>query len=240
MIARTAVLAALLAAACPLMPAAVAQPVATAAHQSDLTDEATGIRLGLGAQQLAAAGLSAQQTSEVLEVLLEDLNGGARTSLSQADDALRTARRSLAALELATAGGQGDEGQLAARSAASAAVASCQASVDGALTGLFEAAISELSGAAQTRLTTMRSNLEQGVLVQFTVRSFDEGGDEWTALRAALNDERASAKSGLEANSACQVLLTEWRSNEAVAAAKANLDSNLTAIQAAWDATFTD
>jgi len=240
MIARTACLAALLAATCPPVLASTSPVVAVASDQEQLADQATSTRLGLGAEQLCAAGLTAQQSTAVLVALVDELDDGARTALSAADDALRAARRLLADLDLATEGGQGSESDLTALAAAQASVESCQASVELTLTTLFEAATSGLSESTQSGLATMRANLHEGVPVQFTVRSFDEGGEEWVKLRAALNDEAAAAKSGIAADADCLALLVDWRSNEAVASAKANLDSNLAAIQAAWDATFTD
>lgn len=240
MIARTATLAALLAAMCPFTTPVSAQPAVAVVAQTQLTDESTCTRLGLGAEQLAAAGLTTQQTGGLVEAFIAELEGGGRAALAEADSALLTARRSLAALTLATAGGQGDESEVAARLAAEAVAASCKSNVDAALTSLYEAATGVLSEATTSRLTTMRSNLDRGVPVQFTVRSFEEGGDEWVALRAALNDERCSAQSGLDSDTACQALLSTWRSNEAVATAKSNLDTNLAAIQTAWTASFAD
>ena len=68
----------------------------------------------------------------------------------------------------------------------------------------------------------------------------DRTETEWISLRDGLSNERIAARYGNEANGACQSLLSTARSNQTVAAAKANAVANLATVSAAWDTATLD
>lgn len=59
---------------------------------------------------------------------------------------------------------------------------------------------------------------------------------EWIGLNRALAHEKVCLDAGEELHATYATLLANVRADSAVAQAKANLDSNLAAVKAAWDA----
>lgn len=224
--------------------AADAQPVATGAEPGTLVVvetvsqalEVPVFRTGLTPQRLAAAGVSSGVINAVLNSAAECL--GDCIALEAADAAHSSARQTHHELQRLVTSGLGTDEEVTALTAAEAALASTASALDAVLASARSAGAAELTGGQQATLSSLYANRDRRLPTQFLVLELEDA--DWLTLRDALADEKAAPKLGLEPNTELQTFLTAKRADEAVAAAKANLDSNLTAIQAAWDATFTD
>lgn len=206
-------------------------------QMSTTTKRAALIRAGLGAEALAAAGLTSQQASTLVGHG-ESLLAGEPTRLSAADAAYSSARVTKDALERKIQSGLATQEEVASFASASSALASAEADRAAALASLVDAATASLSEGQRALLSTMHSNRERGLSPAFlTVNRTDA---EWLALRNALSNEVISARNGDEANATCQSLLSTVRANETVAAAKSAHDANLATVTSAWDSATSD
>jgi len=194
------------------------------------------LRTGLTPERLAAAGASSGVVNAVLNAAAEDL--GDCNALDSADATYSTARGARDTLERLVKSGLGTEEDVTALASAEAALTAAAAARDSILASARAAGAAELTSAQQATLTSLLSNCDRRLPIEFLVLDLEAA--DWLTLRNALDDEKAAPKLGLEPNAELQSFLTTKRAVAAVATAKANLDSNLAAIQAAWDATFTD
>ena len=206
-------------------------------QMSATTKRAALIRAGLGAEALAAAGLTSQQASTLVG-LGESLLAGEPTRVSAADAAYSSARVTKDTLERKIQSGLATQEEVTSYASATSALASAEADRVAALASLFDAATASLSQGQRTTLTAIHTNRERGLSVQYlTVTRTDA---EWLALRNALSNEVISARHGDEANATCQSLLSTVRANQTVAAAKSAHDANLATVTSAWDSATAD
>lgn len=215
----------------PVLEAQGQGALSTSAKQGAL------IRAGLDAEELAAAGLSAQQASTLVGHG-ESLLAGEPTRLSAADTAYSSARTAKDALERKIQSGLASPQEIASFSNATSAFASAEAERVAALASLFDAATAALSEGQRSVLSTIHANRERGLAPEFLTINRTEA--EWLALRNALSNERIAARNGDEPNAGCQSLLSAARSNATVAAAKSAHDANLAAIISAWNSATAD
>lgn len=190
------------------------------------------LRSGLGAEALAAAGLSAQETSSVVSAFSSAMSSQPG-ALEQADASYASARASKDALERKVRSGLATEQEVADLASATTALTSADASRAHVLDGWFHAATTNLAAGKVTALSTIQANASWKLPTQYLVKDRDQA--EWVAIRKALNNERICAKYEDEPNSDMQAALSSWRADANVAAAKSALDTNLSAVQSAWD-----
>ena len=92
----------------------------------------------------------------------------------------------------------------------------------------------ELTRAQATALSNLRANQSWHVPLEFKVSLRTQR--EWVAVRAAWQNEKVAADDEEEeVDAACQALLGDCRAEADVAAAKVRLDTDGTAVQAAWN-----
>ena len=82
-------------------------------------------------------------------------------------------------------------------------------------------------------MQAIRANAAWGLDTYFLVVDRTEPG--WVALRDALDEQRIAAKYDEAVSAESQAVLSAALADQAVAAAKTNLESGLAAVQAAWD-----
>ena len=208
-----------------------ARPPAAAAEGQEGAEVAL-IRAGLDGEALAAAGLSAQETTAVVTAFEEEW-GEAAAALAQADEGYASARVASDALTRKVASGLASQEEVAALAAAKTALTNAEAARTAAVDGLFEKATIDLAAAKTATLYAIRANRGQDLPVEFLVKSREH--TEWHALRKALSNERVCAKIGDEPDQAMQSALATWRADQKVAAAKTAVDTNGDAVKAAWD-----
>jgi len=194
------------------------------------------LRTGLTPERLAAAGAGSGVVNSVLNAAAEDL--GDCSVLDSADVACSAARETRDNLQRLVKSGLGTDADATALEAAETALTTATAARDAILGSARAAGAAELSSTQQATLSSLLSNQDRRLPIEFLVLDLEAA--DWITLRNAIDDEKAAPKLGLEPNAELQSFLTAKRAVTSVATAKANLDSNLTAIQAAWDATFTD
>jgi hypothetical protein len=154
-------------------------------------------------------------------------------ALENADAAVAAARVSADALMRKVASGLASQEEVAALASAKTALTSAEAARTTVLNGLFTDATAALTQAKVATLSTIRSNRDQELPVEFLVKTREHA--EWHALRKALSNERICAKIGDDPDQAMQSALATWRADEKCAAAKTAVDTNGDAVKAAWD-----
>jgi hypothetical protein len=191
----------------------------------------TAIRAGLGADELAAVGVSAQQVLGVMQPLADSVNQ-APSALSAADESFATARRETDRLQRLIQSGKGTQEDVSAYQTQKAALATATSSRETILENLRAAAAVGLSSGQRLALTRIRANKHWSLPTEFLV--IDRSEQEWVTLRDALANERISAKIGEAPDPESQAALAILRAQETVAAAHTALESNRTAVRAAW------
>jgi hypothetical protein len=209
-------------------------PLATAPAVA--TDGVTLLRLELGPEELAAAGVTSTQVATIAADM--DASGPAQNGdLEAADATFASAKQTHDALLRIVKSGQATEQQVTDLQAAKTALDAAVAARESVMDDLHDAATASLSTAVQAKLDQLRANGSVKVPTQFRVLS--KTSTEWLELRELLAHEDACAELGDDQVPAKAAALAAWRALADVAAAKSNLDSNLSAVQAAWD-TATD
>jgi hypothetical protein len=191
------------------------------------------LRCGLGAEALAAAGCTAQETSALVDAFSEAMASQPGV-LNQKDEAFASARVTKEELERKVASGLATPEQVTALATAKSALASAETARAQVLDGLFEDATAHLSAAKIATLSMLRTNAAHDLPVEFLVKERSEA--EWVAIRKALNNERICAKYGDEPDPAKQQALAGWKADGAVAAAKSASMTGLAGVQEAWNA----
>ena len=197
-------------------------------------DAATALRAGLGPEALACAGASASDTSTAVADLAgsDGYTGG---DLEAADASYRNARGTADKLQRLIKSGKATDEQVQEYQTAKTDLATAEAAVQSALDALFTAGTTNLSASEKTILTQIRANASRrGFPTELlTVSRTDQ---EWMDLNKALAHEKVCLEKGEGLHTDVVTLLATVRGDGTVATAKANLDANLVAIQAAWDA----
>lgn len=194
------------------------------------------LRSGLGADALAAAGVSSGSVTAILQAAADELNAHP-SDLTAADSGLVAARVESDRLRIRIQSGQASQEQLSAYQTATSNLASASTSRQAALEAVFAAATANLTAPQRSALTQIRANRavdhSNGFPIDFLVVSRTEA--QWVALRDALANERLAVKYADLANEVCQERLATMRSDGSVAAARTSVQSNLTSVTAAWN-----
>ncbi len=194
------------------------------------------LRLGLGADALAAAGITAQQ----VPALVAAVEGGySAPAMQNRDDAYISARQTHDRLRRLVQSGKGTEADVRALRAAETALTNATNARQNYLADLRRAALATVSAGQAALVERVQANRTWGLSAQYLVKDRPEA--EWVALRAALATKRISEEDPQEefSQSARDDLAVADAVSE-VATAKVNLDSNIAAVQTAWNAAASD
>jgi hypothetical protein len=189
-------------------------------------------RVGLGPEPLAAAGVSAGQTTALVEPARLYLIDHQR-DLNLADAAYAGAKRNRDRLERLVRSGTGTEDDLTALAQARIDLANARTQRAAELAALLDAATTGLTGRQRATLDTLSDNASWKQPIEF--HTVDRDQEDWVALREALANERIAARRQRTPDPGAQALLQQFRADPAVSAARVNLDSNLLAVTAAWE-----
>jgi hypothetical protein len=189
------------------------------------------LRAGLDSSALAAAGLSAQEASALVDAFASAV-ADAPTALSDADAQYASARKSCDALSRKVASGLASQEEVTALAQAKTALEAAKTARVQVLDGWFNDATVTLSAPKANTLALLRANHGRVPAIELLVKERSDA--EWHAIHKALNNERIAAKIGDEPNQAQQAALAAWRADSVCATAKTNLDSNSAAVKSAW------
>jgi len=194
------------------------------------------LRAGLGADTLAAAGISSQQTTALVAAVQSAYSA---QTLQSRDDAYIAARQNHDRLKRLVQSGKGSAQDLSALRTAETTLATATSDRDGYLAGLRTAALATVSEGQATLVTRINANHYWFLPVQYLVK--DRTEPDWVALRDALAVKRISEQDEEEefAQSARDYLTTADAVSE-IATAKVNLDSHIAAVQTAWNTAASD
>jgi hypothetical protein len=194
------------------------------------------LRSGLGADAFAAAGVSSGTIASALQAAADELNAHP-TALTAADTAFAAARVESDRLRARIQSGQASQEEVTSYGAQMTNLASATSSRQAALDAVFAAATANLTAPQRAALTQIRANRavdhSKDFPIEFLVASRSEA--QWVALRDALANEKQAVKYPDTLDATAQTLLANTRGEPAVAAARTSLDSNLPAVQNAWN-----
>ncbi|MFN0007217.1 MAG: hypothetical protein ACKVXR_04855 [Planctomycetota bacterium] len=194
------------------------------------------LRAGLGADALAAAGVSSGTIISVLQAAADQLNAHPG-DLASADASLVAARVESDRLRAKIQSGQASQEEISAYQSASSSLASATTARQAALDAVFTAATANLTAPQRAALTQIRANRavdhSKDFPIDFLVVSRTEA--QWVALRDALANERLAVQYPDLANEVAQQRLATMRSDGSVAAARTSVESNLSSVTTAWN-----
>ena len=194
------------------------------------------LRVGLSADALAASGVSAQQASALVAALQAQYDPA---TLASRDQAFVEAKQSRDRLARKVRSGLGGEADVTALARAETALTSATSARDGYLGTLRAAALGTVSPTVSAALQRIRANSGWGLPTQYLVKDRTEA--DWVALRDALATKRISEQDDEEEFAAsAQSRLAAVDAEAEIAAAKVALDTNIAAVQTAWNSAAAD
>jgi len=190
------------------------------------------LRAGLGAETLAAAGISGEQVPGIVAAVRNALDPA---TLRARDETYISARQNHDRLLRLVQSGKGTPEDVAARSTASATLTAATNARDGYLTSARLAGLATVTSEQTARVAKIIANQKWSLPTQYLVKDHTEA--EWVALRDALSAKRISEQDEDEplAQSAADYLAAADAVSE-VATAKVSLESAIAAVQTAWNA----
>jgi hypothetical protein len=192
-------------------------------------------RVHLGPQELAAIGLSAQQTTALVGRARSGLSGSI-VAFRAADDAAANARKELDRLERLVRSGLGTENDVSALTTAQSTLASTTATRQQQLDAVLAAGVGDaLSPDQMATLATVRTNSVWDIPLEYRCRSGQVLERDWVALRDALADQRIAARQGGSPSQGSQSVLDAWGQDTAVSGAHTNLANGLETVTAAYN-----
>ena len=159
----------------------------------------------------------------------------ARSSFRAADAAYAAAKTESDRLRRLIESGQ--SGEVSEYQSQMQALATAMADRQSALDSFTSSATAGLTQTQRTDLATLQSNRGWEVHLEFKI--VDRSEEEWVDLRKALDNEKVCAKRGTTPSVSQQALLATLRANQKVALAKASLETNGSAVEAAWTSAAT-
>lgn len=219
---------ALIIAIAPSPPQALArpEPIVDAAAVESLMR-----RIGATAETLAAAGLTSNQAGVVVGYLDTFLTSNL-SNLIAADNAVASAKSTVAALERKARSGMASGEDLTALATARTTLSTANTSLATLLGEARDAAYADLSDPQKAVLAAIQSACHHGDLgVPICAASFDEA--EWTALHRAAGALRAAAFTGEDPDPEAEELLDDAAGEAEAIAAQANIDVRLDGVTAA-------
>jgi hypothetical protein len=197
------------------------------------TTEFAGVllRVGLGAEALAAAGLTSEQTAGVVAAVEQEHNPA---TLASRDAAFIAAKQTHDRLRRLVTSGKGTQEDVASLRTAETTLATATSNRDGYLDGLRAAGLATVSSEAAAIVNRVRVNTSWHFPTQYLVKDRTEA--DWVALRDALAAKRISEQDPEEDfPQSAQTHLSAVDAEAEIATAKVNLDSNIASIQTAWN-----
>ena len=194
------------------------------------------LRSGLGADALAAAGISSGSVTAILQGAADQLNANP-TSLTTADTGHAAAQVESDRLRSKIQSGLASQEEIASYQSQMSSLASAATARQSALDAVFNAASANLTAPQRATLTQIRANRaadhSKGFPIEFQVVGRTES--EWIALRDALANEKQAIKYPDTLDEGAQSLLSTARANGSVAAARASLTANLATVTTSWN-----
>ena len=196
------------------------------------------LRVGLGAEALAAAGLTANETSETVSDALA-AHDSAIPSLATLDSTYATSKSDCESLERKVRSGQASQAEVTQCMALKTTAGAAKTTRQDCLDSIFEAGIADLSAGKQATLTTIRNNASWRLETQYLAKNHTEQG--WVDLREALDAVRIADNGGLDpVDQATLDLLSAEDADQTVSTAKASLDAGIASVQTAWNSAVTE
>ena len=190
------------------------------------------LRAGLDARALCAAGVASNSVLATLQAAADSMNG-APTALASADTTYATARNTADSLLRTIQSGKATQEELANYASAQSALQSAESARQSVLDAYFNAAIANLPNAQRLALGNIRANSSWGFPSEYLVVSRSEA--QWVALRDALSNERIAVELPDTLSPSAQELLATVRADQSVAAARTNVQGNLTSVTLSWN-----
>ncbi len=203
------------------------------ATPNDAPTQATVIlaaQFGVTPESLVVAGFTAVESSAIVEEL--GTNGDYAAMLTSAQSLCDAKAAALTSAEAALGNSPGNQTLVAARNTARAELASAQAALKAVPGSARTALLAEADPGKRALLETFIAGAAHSVPPEF--KAILRSESEWIELAGALRAEQRAARRGEELAEAKATLLSEARSNQTVAAARARLDNTLTAVRTAF------
>jgi hypothetical protein len=194
-------------------------------------------RVGLQAENLAVSGASANNATDVVTAVKTWLAQNP-TAIADADTRLMNAINTRDPLIRTVQSGLGKAEDVTSLDASVTEFGAATANRATVLGSVFSAGTAGVSQGIATMLSKTQVNQTTWHLaLPYCVK--DRAQADWVALRNALDNERVSANEGEAPDPDMQALLSSVRADPVISTAQTNLDTNLGAVQAAWDAAAT-
>lgn len=190
------------------------------------------IQVGLGPEALAAAGVTAQESADLLARVEQDPS--IRAAFIAATEERGSAHTAAAAAIEAARADPGNESLRRVAVAAAASTAAAQQAVTQAASGVVAVAVAGLPEVAATRLATYRQTRIYRVPAAMWAAS--QAADEWEGLELALIAERRAQRLNVTVPESAAQLLAQCRAQAQVVQAQQNIDASIVAIQAVFAA----
>ncbi len=192
-------------------------------------------RAGLGADVLAAAGVSAEQVGAIVSAASAEAAQQAAT-IASADASARSSRGDVSHLTRIVQAGAGTEQQMASLATARTALAAAESSRNTALAAIFNAGVGAMSESQGRIAAAIRGNRHWGLALHHLAASTQARSEaDWVALRDAIACHCASERCGDEESSDATALIAASESVSDIAAAKTSLANNAGAVATAWN-----
>lgn len=192
------------------------------------------MRVGLGPDALAAAGVTSGEVAGLVEDVEDHLTANP-SDLSDADGDYAEARAEVDRLERLVRSGQATAQEVSDLATEKSALSTAESDRQTAIDAIFDAGTASLSAGEKAALENIRDNAHWGTPIEFLV--VDRTDLEWLDLREALADEEAAAEEGVAQDPTCASLLSTERSDSDVPAAKTAYDTNVSSVRSSWEST---
>ena len=194
------------------------------------------LRVGLGGEALAAAGAGSAEVTALVAAV--EGRHGAQT-LAGLDEAFIQAKQSHDRLARTVRSGKGSQADVAALRTAEAALGNATSARGGYLVSLRDAGLATLPAQKAAIVRAIQANKSWGLPTQYLVKNRSEA--EWVALRSALATKRISEEDPEETfDPSAQAALAVVDAEAEISAAKVSLETNINAVQTAWNTAASD
>ena len=206
------------------------QPVPPVANTANA---AFFLRIGLGADVLAAAGVRSSQVPALAAAVFDAVSDSG-TTLEALDAAYVSARGNVDPLRRKVRSGQGSAEDVRTLAANKVTCEEAETSREVYIENLRAAALLTLPAGTRSKLAKIWENrLWRSVPMEFRVADMTQA--EWVQLRDDLGAERIAAKNGEPCPPEAAAHLASCRAVSAIATAKVELDTYHASVQAAWN-----
>jgi hypothetical protein len=189
------------------------------------------LRLGFGADTLAAGGITGEQVAALVGAVRSSYSS---PTLQSRDDSYITARQTHDRLRRLVQSGKGTQQDVASLRAAEETLTNATAARDNYFAQMRAAALATVSAGQTAIINRVQANRSWGLPAQYLVK--DRLERDWVALRDLLATKRISEQDEEEEfPQFARDLLAAVDAETEIATAKVNLDSNLAAVQTAWN-----